>query len=110
SSDGRDSNRDPCLLRLLVIRLRRRLLLADDAPHFVGDALVRRIERDREVAVLAQASVVEDTRRILAALLSAFDGVVVALWTDRQDAFVPGRRRGGPCLCLDRRGRRGLHD
>ena len=80
-------------LRLLVVWRRRRLLLADRPPDLVRDHLVRCKKREREVVVLAQTGVVEHARRIIAALLAAFDGVVIALRANRQDAFVPRRRR-----------------
>src|SRR5262249_30062468 len=111
SADRRHANRDPCLLRLLVIGLRRRLLLTDDTPHFVRHALVRGVQREREVGVLAQAGVKEDARRVLPALFAAIHRVVVALRTDWQNPFVPGGRRCRTGHRFDGRGSgRGLEE
>src|SRR4029453_16185078 len=98
-------DRDARPLRFLVAWSRRRLLLPNGSPNLVGDHLVRRKKREREVVVLAQAGVVEDARRIIATLFPAFDGVVVAFSADRQDPFVPCWRRRESGLSFDLRNR-----
>ena len=98
----RDADGDPRPLRLAVRRCGRRLAVPDHAPDFVGDRLVRRVHRQREVVVLTQFGVVEDAGRPGATLLPALDGVPVAVPADWLDAFVPRRRhRGIGQLCLD---------
>src|SRR5262245_2698888 len=105
SADGTDADRDARPLRLGVVRRGRRPLLADSVPDFVRDHLVRSVERELEVLVLADARVPEHARRILAALLAALHRVVIALAIDGKNALAPGWRSRGAHLSLDLRDR-----
>src|SRR6187399_1639381 len=98
--EGLEPDDDARALGVAITRGGRRLLVADGLPHRVGDLLVRRVERQRELVVRAQFGVVEDARRPRPGLLAARDRVPVALAADRLDPVGPGWRDGGREMTL----------
>src|SRR5512132_3253418 len=97
---GREPDDDARALGLAIARGGRGLLMTDGLPHGVGDLLVWRVERQRELVVRAQFGVVEDARRARPGLLAARDRVPVALAADWLDPVGPGWRDGGREMTL----------